>query len=205
MYMFEKPALPDVFLCIYSGWWERGSGGLCLGRPNLYHRSCTYGGPLPVWWKCERVLCWWASLIVFIRLNLTMSVSILWSYSPLNWKKDNNWAPNQHKIISKWSCDTEDWRNGCWKLHKNKIHFKIYSISKTIILNLNNILKYLFYCIFSQINISMRLLSKILKIVLILNSHKNCIKLIFSKKQLSLYMWMYLYECEHLNVLNIFL
>lgn len=134
MYMFQKVALPDVFLCIYSGWWERGSGGLCLGRPNLHHRSCTYGGPLPVWWKCECILCWWASLIVFIRLNL-ISVSILWSYSPLNWtKKDNNWAPNQHRIISKWSCDTE---------------------------------------------------------------HKNCITLIFSKKQ-SVFMWMYVNECEHL-------
>ncbi len=26
------------------------------------------------------------------------------------------WAPNQHiRMIHEWSCDTEDWSNGCWK------------------------------------------------------------------------------------------
>ncbi len=39
-----------------------------------------------------------------------------------------SWAANQHiRMISEGSCDTED-----WKIHRNKLHFKIYSNRKQL-------------------------------------------------------------------------
>ncbi len=47
-----------------------------------------------------------------------------------------SWAANQHiRMISEGSCDTEDWSNDNENSalhHRNKLHFKIYSYSKTI-------------------------------------------------------------------------
>ncbi len=61
-------------------------------------------------------------------------------------------------MISKGSCDTEDWSNDAENyfysyIHSSVIYFKIYSNIQVIqILNWNNIKQNIFYCIFYQIN-----------------------------------------------------
>ncbi len=51
-----------------------------------------------------------------------------------------SWVPNHHiRMISEGSCDTEDWSNDAKNSalhHRNKLHFKIYSNRKNVILNL---------------------------------------------------------------------
>ncbi len=62
------------------------------------------------------------------------------------------WAANQHiTIISKRSCDTKYWSNGCWKFSFVITRINCISISilkkKRVILNCNNISQYYsFYC-----------------------------------------------------------
>ncbi len=50
-------------------------------------------------------------------------------YSSKNHEKNVSWAAKQHiRMISKGSCDTEDWGNGCWKtsfvIQEKKLHKK---------------------------------------------------------------------------------
>ncbi len=51
---------------------------------------------------------------------------------------NDSWASNQHiRIIFEGSCDTEDWINDAENTalhHRNKLHFKIYSNRKTVII-----------------------------------------------------------------------
>ncbi len=48
--------------------------------------------------------------MVYTKLSSTTILNI-------NNKKKFSWAPNQHiRMISKGSCDTEDWSNVCWKI-----------------------------------------------------------------------------------------
>ncbi len=59
------------------------------------------------------------------------------------------WAANQYsRMISEWSCDTDDWSNDAENSalnHRNKLHFKIYSNSKQSFWILYNITGLLYF------------------------------------------------------------
>ncbi len=84
-----------------------------------------------------------------------------------------SWAANQHiRMISEGSCDTEDWSNDAENsvlLHKNKLHFKIYSNRKQlfqIVIIFHNITELTVF--FVQINAV--LVSRTLKKILLTQS-----------------------------------
>ncbi len=110
------------------------------------------------------ILFFWIFNSVLLRFHKILSSTTLMIVI-----RNVSWAPNQYiriRMISKGSCDTEDWRNGCWKFSFaiTEINYilKHINIKKTVILNCNNnnnkcnVIIH-FYCFWSNICSLLRL------------------------------------------------